>query len=136
MRCESSSRINRRTRPPNGCSTRSRPASNDQRQGPPAPGENAPETDLVGNWRARAGDTTIDLAITEDSQFTWKAASTGKPATTLKGQLESSSDELVLESKDQGSMAGTVKSLGTDKWQFALSGAPPSDPGLSFARVK
>ena len=33
-------------------------------------------------------------------------------------------------------MAGSVKSLGPDKWQFALTGAPPSDPGLSFERVK
>ena len=37
--------------------------------GPAAPGDDAPQTDLVGNWRAKAGDTTIDLAITEDSQF-------------------------------------------------------------------
>ena len=96
----------------------------------------APETDLVGNWRAKAGDTTIDLAITEDSQFTWKAAQPGKPAIELNGQLESTSDDLVLESKDKGQMAGAVKSLGPDKWHFALSGAPPSDPGLSFARVK
>jgi tetratricopeptide (TPR) repeat protein len=96
----------------------------------------APETDLVGNWRAKAGDTTIDLAITEDSQFAWKAMQPGKPAVELKGDLASTSDELVLESKDQGAMAGSVKSLGPDTWQFALSGAPPSDPGLSFARVK
>jgi tetratricopeptide (TPR) repeat protein len=97
---------------------------------------NAPETDLVGTWRAKAGGTTVDLAISEDSKFTWKAAQAGKPAIELQGQLASSSDELVLESPDQGSMAGTVKSLGADQWQFALSGAPPNDPGLSFARVK
>jgi tetratricopeptide (TPR) repeat protein len=112
---------------------------------PPAPapaslatpaGSDAPETDLVGNWRAASGDTTIELAITEDSQFTWKAAPAGKPALELKGELTSSSDELVLETKDQGAMAGAVKSLGPDSWQFKLSGAPAADPGLSFARVK
>jgi tetratricopeptide (TPR) repeat protein len=103
----------------------------------PAPAaEGAPETDLVGTWRAKAGDTTIDLTIGEDSQFTWKAVQAGKPAAQLQGQLTSTSDELQLESKDQGSMAGTVKSLGPDNWQFALSGAPPADTGLSFARVK
>ena len=96
----------------------------------------APQTDLVGTWRAKAGKTTIDLTITEDSKFTWKATEPGKPATQLKGQLASTSDELVLESADQGSMTGTVTSQGPDKWQFALSGAPPSDPGLSFTRVK
>jgi hypothetical protein len=99
-------------------------------------GGDAPETDLVGSWRAMAGETTIDLAITEDSQFIWKATQAGKPALELKGELTSSSDELVLETKDQGAMAGSVKSLGPDSWQFVLSGAPASDPGLNFARVK
>jgi len=99
-------------------------------------GSDAPQTDLVGDWRAKAGDTMIDLAITDDSQFTWKTTQSGKPAVELKGQLASTGDQLALESKDQGSMAGAVKSLGPDKWQFALSGAPPADPGLSFARVK
>ena len=99
-------------------------------------GGDAPETDLVGNWRATAGETTIDLAITEDSQFTWKATPAGKPPLELKGDLASTSDELVLETKDQGAMAGSVKSLGSDSWQFVLSGAPAADPGLSFSRVK
>ena len=113
---------------------------------PPAPeapvpaatpaGSDAPQTDLVGNWRAKAGDTTISLMIGEDSQFVWKAAPTGKPPVELKGQLATDGDQIALDSKDQGSMDGTVKSLGPDKWQFALSGAPPSDPGLSFERVK
>ena len=43
---------------------------------------------------------------------------------------------LILENKEQGSMAGRVKSNGPDKWQFAMAGGPPSDPGLSFQRVK
>jgi tetratricopeptide (TPR) repeat protein len=99
-------------------------------------GGDAPQTDLVGNWRAKAGNTTIDLAISEDSQFAWKSTQSGKPPVELKGQLASTGNELALESKDQGSMTGSVKSLGPDKWQFALSGAPPSDPGLSFERLK
>jgi len=102
---------------------------------PPTTGSSAPQTDLVGNWRAKAGDATIDLAISDDSQFKWKAAQAGKPAIELHGQLTSTSDQLVLDGKDKGSMAGSVKSLGPDKWQFALSGAPPSDPGLSFQRL-
>ena len=95
-----------------------------------------PQTDLVGSWRAKAGDATIDLAITDDSQFTWKAVQPGKPAIQLKGQLTASGNALALQTTDQGSMAGSVKSLGPDQWQFALDGAPPSDPGLKFARVK
>ena len=102
-----------------------------------SPDAGAPEVDLVGNWRAKAGgNTTIDLGITADSQFTWKAAPPGKPPVVLNGQLVATSDQIELESAGQGSMGGTVKPLGPDKWQFALTGAPASDPGLSFERVK
>jgi tetratricopeptide (TPR) repeat protein len=110
---------------------------------PPAPAEVAaapaesegPQTDLVGNWRAKAGDTTIDLAVTADSQFTWKATQKGKPPVQLSGELAAAGNELTLDSQKQGAMAGTVKSLSADRWQFVLDGAPASDPGLSFARV-
>jgi tetratricopeptide (TPR) repeat protein len=113
----------------------------------PAPAATAPplaataepqggETDLVGDWRATSAGTTVDLSITEDSQFNWKATQAGKPPVALTGELASSGDEIVLGTKEQGSMAGTVKSWGPDKWQFALSGAPSSDAGLSFDRVR
>ena len=62
-------------------------------------GADAPETDLVGNWRAKAGSTTIDLAITEDSQFTWKAAQAGKPPVELKGELDATGDGLDLHTQ-------------------------------------
>jgi hypothetical protein len=96
----------------------------------------APQTDLVGAWRAKEGDTTIDLTISDDSQFSWKAVQGGKPPVELKGQLSSTNDEVALESAEHGAMTGSVKSLGPDKWQFALTGAPPSAPGLSFERIK
>ncbi len=86
-------------------------------------------TDLVGNWRATAGNSTIDLTIGEDSQFTWKATQAGKSTAELSGLLVATTDELSLESTDHGAMAGSVKSLGPDKWQFALSGAPRPIPG-------
>ena len=84
---------------------------------------------------AKAGDATIDLSITEDSKFIWKAEQKGSPAIELTGELASTSDELVLESADKGAMAGTVQSLGPDKWRFALAGAPAGEPGLSFERI-
>ncbi len=104
----------------------------------PAPGDvpsDAPETDLVGTWTAAAGNTSIELAIAEDSQFTWTAKSQGQPDVKLAGTLSASNDGIALETTDQGTMAGTVKSLGNDAWQFAISGAPASDPGLSFKRL-
>jgi tetratricopeptide (TPR) repeat protein len=106
---------------------------------PPPPGgaaASAPQTNLVGKWAAKAGDTAVDLIIEDDSQFTWKATQPGKPAMQLQGEFNASNDMLVLESKDQGSMVGKVKSISPDKWQFALAGGPPNDPGLSFERMK
>ena len=96
---------------------------------PPAPTPSgtaaaaAPQTDLVGTWRATAAGTVIDLTVTADSQFTWKAAQAGKPPLQLQGQLTATSDELDLASKDQGNMSGSVKSQGPNKWQFVLAGA-------------
>ena len=95
----------------------------------------APSTDLVGTWRATTGTTTIELAITEDSRFTWKASSPGQGSTELQGDLTSEDDSLVLVNEKQGSMSGTVQSLGADKWQFKLTGSPASDTGLHFDRV-
>ena len=136
---ELSSRISQRIPRPGGCSThwrlRSHPRPRAAAAATPA-GSDAPETDLVGNWRAKAGDTTIDLAITEDSQFTWKATPEGKPRARAQGRTGFDQRRTCSETKDQGSMAGSVKSLGPDSWQFALSGAPAAEPGLSFERVK
>jgi tetratricopeptide (TPR) repeat protein len=97
--------------------------------------QDAQQTDLVGNWRARAGTATIDLSISDDSQFNWKAKPSGQPAVALTGLITYANGEIDLESKDKGSMSGTVKSLGPDKWHFALSSAPASDPGLNFERT-
>jgi tetratricopeptide (TPR) repeat protein len=95
-----------------------------------------PETDLVGSWLAQSGDTQIELAITEDSRFEWKAGPKGKPPVVLKGELASASDGIELKTVEQGTIAGSVKSQGANNWNFSISGAPVSDPGLSFARLK
>jgi tetratricopeptide (TPR) repeat protein len=99
-------------------------------------GKDLPETDLVGKWVALAKDTKIELAITEDSQFTWKAAPKDQPPVVLTGQLTAGGDGISLQTKEQGAMGGRVESKGPDAWSFAISGAPPSDPGLSFSRVQ
>jgi len=117
--------------PPEEKSTDTTPAPTD----PPAAAA-GPSTDLVGNWVAKDSDATVELTITEDSQFTWRATPAGKPAVEVKGNVAASSDSLVLETKDQGNMAGKVKSGGADKFTFAMQGMPPSDPGLAFERVR
>lgn len=92
-------------------------------------------TDLVGTWESKAGPTKIELTITEDSKFIWKAVAEGQPVTELQGDLQADADAIVLVNDSQGSMAGIVKSQGADEWQFLLDGAPSTSPGLSFVRV-
>ncbi len=83
-----------------------------------------------------SGGTRIELVVTEDSRFTWKASpKDGKPV-ELAGQLVATFDGISLETKEQGTMGGAVESKGPDNWTFTISGSPPSAPGLSFVRVK
>lgn len=106
---------------------------------PPASADAAgakPATDLVGSWTAKAGTTTISLLITEDSKFTWTANQPGQKPVELKGDIGGAGQELILESAEQGAMSGQVKSEGPDTWKFTLTGAPASDPGLTFQRTK
>ncbi len=99
-------------------------------------GADATQTDLVGTWIAQSRDTKIELSITEDSKFTWKAGSKDQTPVVLSGLLTAGRDGISLESKEQGSIGGAVESKGPDAWRFVISGAPASDPGLSFARIK
>ena len=96
----------------------------------------APEVDLVGKWQAIAGTTSIDLTITEDSTFTWKATEMGKPAVELSGDFGTNGDAVLMETSDKGSLGGTVKSLNSDEWVLNPPGATDDNAGLKFKRVK
>ncbi len=116
---------------------------------PPAPGESQqpaasatepaatdePSTDLVGNWRAEREGDVFELTIDEQGGFTWKATPKGKDAISVAGTVATTSDTLVLDSKEQGSMVGRVTSGGADKFQFVSVGSPPDDKGLEFKRT-
>lgn len=97
---------------------------------------NAPETDLVGNWSAKAGGTIIELSISGDSKFSWKAIQQDSSVVELKGDLTAASDAIQLETPDQGSLGGKVVSQGADQWQLVPPGAPAGDKGLMFMRKK
>jgi hypothetical protein len=90
----------------------------------------------VGKWLANSGPTKIELTIAEDSSFTWQVTAEGQPATQLTGQLIASPDGIALDTTEQGTLAGKVQSQGEDAWLFKIDGAPASDPGMSFTRVK
>jgi tetratricopeptide (TPR) repeat protein len=111
-------------------------------EGPPetlstvASDKNAPETDLVGLWRANAGDTNIELSIDELSRFTWRATPEGQASVELSGDLTTANDLLILDTEEQGAMIGQVKSGGPDRFHFVVSGGPPGDAGLTFERQR
>ncbi len=109
-----------------------------EKEEPPAPlpDADAPQTDLVGNWKAQAGESTIELAITEDSKFTWKAAMPNQPAKEIQGNVSAGADTLSLETEKAGNMVGKVKSGGADEFTFLMQGMLPGEPGLVFKRVK
>jgi hypothetical protein len=98
--------------------------------------EAAPTTDLVGQWHAERDGNAFDLIIDDQGQFTWKATPKGKEPTTISGPYEVTAGALVMESDDQGTMAGRVTSGGPDQFQFVIAGGPPGDTGLTFKRVK
>ena len=111
------------------------PAQPEQAAGSP-PVQAGPSTELIGLWRAQRNGDAFELSVDENNQFTWKAVPKGKPPITLAGTLAVAGDSLLLQSKDQGTMVGQVKSAGADQFQFIAAGSPPDDKGLSFQRVE
>jgi hypothetical protein len=97
--------------------------------------EPKPETDLVGSWLAVNGKSSIELVVTEDSKFTWKAKAEDGSVTELAGDLISTADTLTLDTTSQGSLGGSVVSKGVDQWIFQPPGAVQETDGISFARV-
>jgi len=95
-----------------------------------------PETDLVGTWTATSGKDSIELTITADSAFTWKATPAGRPAVEISGTIETTRDAIALVSQTAGTMTAQVASKGADAFDFTLVGAPPDAPPLSFQRRK
>jgi hypothetical protein len=92
-------------------------------------------TDLVGKWAADRNEDRFGLEIKEDGAFTWVAIPEGQDRVSISGQAATTSDTLILESGDQGTMVGQVASGGPDKFQFVFAGSPPGDEGLTFQRI-
>jgi tetratricopeptide (TPR) repeat protein len=112
------------------------PAAPQPTEKPAAGAAAGPETDLVGAWRATSGKDSVDLVITEDSQFTWKATPAGKPPIEIKGTIETARDAIALTSASAGTMTGAVASKGADAFDFTLAGAPPDAKPIAFTRWK
>jgi tetratricopeptide (TPR) repeat protein len=111
------------------------PASNTSAAKAETTDADAPQTDLVGGWKAVDGKGTINLDITEDFKFTWKASAEGQPAVELKGDIAIEGEMMILNNEKQGNLAGKVTSGGADKFTFVPAGAPSDFKGLVFERT-
>jgi Tfp pilus assembly protein PilF len=100
----------------------------------PAAEQALPEIDLVGTWKATSGKDTIQLTVTADSKFTWKAQPDGKPPVTLDGSIETTADAVALVSKSAGTMVAKVTPKTADSFEFSLAAAPKDTPPLVFSR--
>ncbi|NLF67630.1 MAG: tetratricopeptide repeat protein [Candidatus Anammoximicrobium sp.] len=100
------------------------------------PDEATLTTDLVGQWRAERDGNAFDLTIDDQGGFSWKSTPKGQPPTTIAGKYTTQDDALIMESADEGTMAGQVTSGGPDQFQFVVTGGPPGDEGLTFHRLK
>ncbi len=92
---------------------------------------------LAGTWTAiPAKDAKIALAIQDDGKFNWEASGPGKPPTVIAGVSTLADGVLTLAAKgtQDGALAGKVAWQDVDHFTFRLVGAPPTDPGLKFAR--
>jgi hypothetical protein len=93
-----------------------------------------PAIDLVGGWKATNGNDTIQLDITADSTFTWKAQPKDKPAVELAGTIETAADAIALISKSAGTMVAKVTPKAADSFEFSLPSAPKDTKPLLFTR--
>jgi tetratricopeptide (TPR) repeat protein len=95
-----------------------------------------PEINLIGKWKAANGPSTIELAITDDSVFTWNVDENGKRVAELSGDLATNGEAVVFDTKDQGSLGGTVKAISSDEWIMMPPGVTKEDAGIRFKRAQ
>jgi len=107
---------------------------------PPEPTKSKPASKpvdpatLVGTWTAAREDgSKFELALPDDSTFTWKYSKQQK-SESFSGTYSVEGNLLVLERKDGTSMIGQLTSDGPKKFNFKITGGPAEDPGLNFAR--
>ncbi len=91
----------------------------------------------MGTWIATTvGNDSIELVISEDARFTWKAAAAGQQPLEIAGMIETSRDAISLNSDSAGTMIAKVTSQGADAFEFTLAGGPTDAQPIAFRRRK
>ncbi len=103
----------------------------------PSSGDTVVAGKLAGSWTAEpAKDAKITLVIQDGGAFRWVVSGAGKQPTTIAGASTLTEGVLTLAAKgtQDGALAGKVDWQDADHFTFRLVSAPPTDPGLKFAR--
>ena len=92
--------------------------------------------DIVGRWSAaNESGAKFVLDLTQDGNFTWTYAQNGK-SEAVKGVYALDGDVLAMEPETGGTMLAQITQPKGGRFDFALLGAPPGDPGLKFAKAQ
>ncbi len=103
---------------------------------PPVAAGSAPTLvvkDVLGTWKATAGDSRYELVFTDKNTFRWTFEEKGKP-TTVEGVFAIDGNTLAMQPDAGGTMAAELTNVKGNAFHFAVVGAPPGDKGLDFRK--
>jgi hypothetical protein len=109
---------------------------------PPTPGNPAASAvkinaaNLVGKWSAaNQSGAKFALDLTQDGNFTWTYSQDGK-SQAVKGVYALDGNVLAMEPESGGTMLAEITQPQGGRFDFAVLGAPPGDPGLKFSKAQ
>ena len=98
---------------------------------PPAP---VPLEKLAGTWVSDKGaQGTVTLAFKDDGKFIWTFKNADK-SNEFGGEYSMNDNGLLVLDAEESQMVASVELPKDDELKFVLSGGPPGDPGLVFAK--
>lgn len=100
---------------------------------PNLPAQDVDPRFLIGNWSASRNDgSNFSLSLGRDGSYRWRySQGAGRPQ-EFSGDYTVADNVLVLKLDGQPTMVGTVTPLSRNSFNFRISGADQSDPGLTF----
>lgn len=89
---------------------------------------------LTGTWVSDKGkDGKITLNFKQDGKFVWNFTKDAKP-NEFGGEYSINDDGLLVLEGENSQMVAKVALPQDQQMKFVLSGGPPNDPGLAFAK--
>ena len=89
---------------------------------------------LTGTWVSDKGkDGKITLSFKQDGKFVWNFTKDAKP-NEFGVEYSINDDGLLVLDGENSQMVANVALPQDQQMKFVLSGGPPNDPGLAFAK--